>query len=382
MKGYSQLTAMLAITKASLKAIFRSPSAVVFSFAFPFIFILVFGFIGNNGVAPTYKIAIDKNSDTTNALFDSIKTSSRIKIVQFDDTAELRKALEKGKIAAVLTITKNSSDTPAYSYSIKSTTASNDKLPQLMPVIGGIVNKISNTKYTNRPIYAIDKTDYAYNKDIQVIREYKTIDFILPGQLGFSLLSSGVFGVAFMFFSLRNTLVLKRFFATPISRTYIVLGEGLARVLFQMFTAIIIIVVGRFFFGFTLIHGVETLLEMLFLSFLGLVVFMGFGFIISGIAKSESTIPPLANIITLPQFLLAGTFFSIDALPNWLQYIAKLLPLTYLNIAMRSVAFEGMHFWEVTTSVPFLHMQMPVVFILILWGIIAYTAAIKVFKWE
>jgi ABC-2 type transport system permease protein len=30
--------------------------------------------------------------------------------------------------------------------------------------------------------------------------------------LGFSLLSAGVFGVAFMFYSLRNTLVLKRFF--------------------------------------------------------------------------------------------------------------------------------------------------------------------------
>ena len=68
MQKYSQVRAMLAITKASLKAIFRSPSAVVFSFVFPFIFILVFGFIGNNGGAPVYKIVIDKNCDTINAL--------------------------------------------------------------------------------------------------------------------------------------------------------------------------------------------------------------------------------------------------------------------------------------------------------------------------
>ncbi len=40
---------MLALTKASLKAIFRSPSAVIFSFAFPLIFILVFGFLGGGG---------------------------------------------------------------------------------------------------------------------------------------------------------------------------------------------------------------------------------------------------------------------------------------------------------------------------------------------
>ena len=83
MQKYNQGKAMLAITKASLRAIFRSPSAVVFSFVFPFIFILVFGFIGDGGGVPVYKIAIDKNSDTSNALYDSLIVSNRIKIVRF-----------------------------------------------------------------------------------------------------------------------------------------------------------------------------------------------------------------------------------------------------------------------------------------------------------
>ena len=60
-------------------------------------------------------------------------------------------------------------------------------------------------------------------------REYKMIDFILPGQLGFSTLSAAVFGTAFVFYSLRQTMVLKRFFATPIKRPYIILGEALSR---------------------------------------------------------------------------------------------------------------------------------------------------------
>jgi len=42
---YSQFRAMLAISRASLRAILRSPSAVIFSLGFPLIFILVFGFI-------------------------------------------------------------------------------------------------------------------------------------------------------------------------------------------------------------------------------------------------------------------------------------------------------------------------------------------------
>ncbi len=370
MQKYSQVQAMMAITKASLRSIFRSPSAVIFSFVFPFVFILVFGFIGNNGGAPVYKVVIDKNSDTSNALFDSIKLSSRIKIVSFATKSDLQDNIVKGKITGVLKITKTGVENPAYTYNIKSSNASNDKWPQLLPVLDAIANKISNHKYTNRPTFAV--ADFNPQRDIETVREYKTIDFILPGQLGFSLLSSGVFGVAFMFFNLRTTLVLKRFFATPISRTYIVLGEALSRIIFQMLTAIIIILVGRYLFGFTLIHGFETLMEMLVLSFIGLLVFMGFGFIVSGLATSDSTIPPLANLITLPQFLLGGTFFSVEFFPKWLQPISNALPLTHLNTAMRSIAFEGLNLWDVRMEIG----------ILLLWGIVVYIGAVKLFKWE
>jgi len=72
-------------------------------------------------------------------------------------------------------------------------------------------------------------------------------------------------------------------------------------------------------------------------------VTLGFGFIISSTAKSESTIPPFANLFTMPQFLLGGTFFSIDVFPGWLQKICEILPLKQLNDAMRNVAFEGAH---------------------------------------
>lgn len=370
MHSYSQARAMLAITKASLKAQFRNKSSLLFGFAFPFVFILVFGFIGNNGGVPVYKIALAKNCDTVNTLYDSIKTSNRVKIVRFENEQELRSNLVKGKITGILNIKKNATEMPAYTYSIKTTSASNDKWPQFMPVMDGIVNKISNAKYMGRPTFAIP--DFNYKRDVEEIREYKTIDFILPGQLGFSLLSAGVFGVAFMFFNLRDALVLKRFFATPISRTYIILGEGLARVIFQMLTAVVIIVAGRFLFGFTLINGVFTFLEMMVLSFIGLVVFMGLGFIVSGFATSDSSIPPFANMLTLPQFLLGGTFFSVEAFPKWLQPISKALPLTHLNTAMRAVAFEGQNLWDVKTEIG----------ILILWGVLIYAVAVKVFKWD
>jgi ABC-2 type transport system permease protein len=367
MQQYSQLQAMLAITKAGLRTIFRSPSAVVFGFFVPFIFIVVFGFIGNSGGVPVYKIVISADSDTTNALYDSIKTNNRFKLVTFKDSAALRTNLEKGRIAGVLTIKKTNIESPACTYKFSSTTASGDKWPQVLPLLEAINTKISNKVFSGRPSYAVQN-----GLEVEELRQYRTIDFILPGQLGFSLMSSGVFGVAFMFFGLRNTLVLKRFFATPIQRTYIVLGEAIARVVFQMITAIVILLIGHWLFKFTLIYGVITFLQLLVLSFIGLLVFMGFGFIISGVAKNDSTIPMLSNLITLPQFLLGGTFFGVEAFPKWLQLIAKALPLTHLNTAMRAVAFEGQNLWDVKNEIG----------ILLLWGVIVYAIAIKVFKWE
>lgn len=367
-KPYNQWRAMLAISKASLTAMFRSPSTVVFSFAFPMIFILVFGFLGNGGGSPVYKIVLDKTGDTSNVIVDSLRRYKNIKFITDKTDEEIRTDLVKGRLTGIMKISKLPShdSTAHYLVTFNSTTASGDKLGTFLPFMENVINKI------DRSVFRDHQTVARIVPVIESVREYKTIDFILPGQLGFSLLSAGVFGVAFLFFNLRNQLVLKRFYATPISRTHIVLGEGFARVIFQMITAVVILAIGHFAFGFTFANGISTFLELLVLSFIGLVIFMGFGFIVSSLAKNESAIPPFANLITLPQFLLAGTFFSIDNFPKWLQPFCNILPLTHMNDAMRKVAFEGAHLTDCGKQLG----------ILGLWGVVVYAVAIKVFKWE
>lgn len=367
-KSYSQFKAMLAITKAGLISIFRSPSAVAFSFAFPLIFILVFGFLGGGGRV-SLRAAFAPDTDTANYLYKIINNIPGVNIVE-KPAQEINEDLVKGRLTAVISIQKNTAQTsPEYFINLKSSEAVS---PQNIAVLRSILTSIVSTADKRKYPGAATVAEISNNVEKIPGRTYRTIDFILPGQLGFSLLSAGVFGVAFLFFNLRQQLVLKRFFATPVSRTGIVLGEGLSRVIFQLITAVVILLVGYFFFHFTLVNGWLTFFELLVLSFIGLVVFMAFGFIVSGIAKSESTIPPLANIVTLPQFLLAGTFFPIDNFPKWLQPICQVLPLTHLNDAMRNVAFEGAHLTDCGRQLG----------VLVLWAVVAYAVAVKVFRWE
>lgn len=361
-KPYNHTKATLALAKASFRSIMRSPSAVVFTLAFPLVFILVFGFLGGGGVK--VDVALAPGSDLNNPVIKALENNNLVHVLINKTSEEIKKGLEKGQIDAVISVRKNAAGTPAYLADVQYTSASIDKGSIFKSVLHDMLYTI-NTRHTEPTIAKLQESTVQG-------RVYRTIDFILPGQLGFSLLSTGVFGTAFVFFSLRQNLVIKRFFATPVRRSSIVFGEGIARIGFALLGALFIILLGHFFFKFTLIHGALTVLNMLLLSIMGLIVFMGFGFVVSGVAKSESTIPPISNIITLPQFLLSGTFFSIDAFPSWLQPISRALPLTYLNDAMRKVAFEGAGLWDVKHQI----------LIIIVWGIGIYAVAVKVFKWE
>ncbi|MCD0490454.1 ABC transporter permease [Pedobacter sp. MC2016-14] len=359
---YNHTTATLALAKASFRSIMRSPSAVVFTLAFPLIFILVFGFLGGGGTK--VDLGITPGSNRQNPVIKALEQSSVIRLSTNLKQEELDNGLLKGNLDGVIDVQKNQAGMPAYIVNVTYTSASLDK--------GNILKSVLNNLLYTLNIKDLKPTVAEIRASTMQGRTYRTIDFILPGQLGFSLLSTGVFGTAFVFFNLRQTLVIKRFFATPVRKSSIVLGEGIARIGFTLLGAIFIILLGHFFFNFTLINGALTVLNMLVLATLGVIVFMGFGFVVSGLAKSESTIPPISNIITLPQFLLSGTFFSIDNFPSWLQPISRALPLTYLNDAMRKVAFEGAGLWDVRMQI----------LIILIWGLGIYALAVKVFKWE
>lgn len=361
---YNQWTAMWAICKATLRAIFKSPQAIFFSLFFPIVLIMVFGALAGGG-GKAYDIAFDSKSDTLSNIYFFIKSNALFDVNQGSEE-ELLDRLKKGRITAMIDVRKLPANAfgPQYEIHLKTTSAGQRELPAVREILESIINRITVGGVANK-IATVSEEEIPG-------RHYRMIDFYLPGMLGFSLIGSAVFGVAFVFFTLRETLVLKRMFATPVKKTFIVLGESLARVVFQLTTSIVLILFGTFFYHFTLAHGFVTFLELLVLSFLGITVFMGFGFIISSIAKNQNVIPMYANLFMFPQYFLSGTFFPKGLLPDGMQSIINYLPLTALNDSMRKVSFEGLHLLGVGKEIT----------ILIVWMLLAYGILIKIFKWE
>lgn len=346
---------MLAIARGSFKSILRSPSSVAFSLGFPLIFILGFVFLDNNN---HYRIPLGFSNaqDTTTAVYQKLGNIAGIELITGSED-KLTQLFKRNRLTASVHINKDSSITLSAPSYVK------------QGDVQVLQNLLQNSFATGAQQYS-----YVINEKVNTIegRQYKVIDFILPGQLGFALLGASVFGVAFLFFNLRQQLVLKRFFATPVSRTNILLGETLSRTVFQLIAATIVIVAGVLFFDFTLIYGFWTYLQIMILCVIALVVFMGCGFLVSGIANSSAAVPSLANIFTLPQFILAGTFFPIDNFPPWLQKICNVLPLTHFNDAMRSICFDGASLADRWFNV----------LVILIWGVIIYALAVRFFRWE
>ncbi|MDI3321857.1 ABC transporter permease [Pinibacter soli] len=366
-KSYSQLRAAFALAKASLLAMLRSPTSIVFSLLFPIIFIIVFGSMVDTTIVPL-KISVGPNSDTSNVIFESVKKIKNLTIVPNMSQDEAQEALQKGRLTAILRIKKNPifSQLPPYTILITSSPSSADAGVLLQTLLNNVVGSIDKAAFPSNSSVAI-----LHTKELPG-RVYRKIDFILPGQLGLSLLMAGVFGSAFLLFNLRQGLVLKRLSATPIKRSYIILGEMLSRLSFHVLSFIIMVGLGYFAFNYTLVNGLLTFFEMLLFSLFGLVIFMGIGFIISGVIQNESSVAPTANTFILPQILLCGLFFPIENYPHGLQAFCNILPLTLFVDGLRKIGFEGAHIWQLPWQV----------IGLIIWATALSVVAVKLFKWE
>lgn len=366
--GYSQSKALWAITRASFKAIFNQPAAIVFSLLFPIIFILIFGAFGNRGPA-NFKIAIDSNSDTSNIFYQSLKMNPQVRFIYYGDAkSKMDEDLEKGRITAIMTL-KESSDSsrPKFTVHTRTTSASANTFPAFKQTL-------EYTRLQFELQMSGVKTDFVEIEKpvISQVKQYRQIDFVLPGQLGFSILFSTLFGIAFTFFNLREQLVLKRFYASPVKRIHILLGIGMSRLFFQLINVVVLILFGHFFLNFTLQNGITTVLEMVALSVYMLFLLMGVGLIFSSIVKSDASIPLWINLFGFPQMMLSGTFFPIEVFPSWLQSICRVLPLTQFNDAIRKISFEGLHLTDCLKEIG----------IMGIWMIVIYAILSRVLKWE
>jgi ABC-2 type transport system permease protein len=162
--------------------------------------------------------------------------------------------------------------------------------------------------------------------------DYDFIDFFVPGMIGFTIMTSCIYGSIERNTKYRKDGILRKLLTMPISRADWILSKMLFMLFLSFISTSVILLVGVIIWGLSIKIDIFFFLIIVSTSFL----FSGMGMIISRFVKDEETADMAGGAITFPMMFLAGTFFPLDQMPIFLQNFAQVLPLYYVNEALRN----------------------------------------------
>lgn len=360
--------ALRSLTIASIKMYFRNTAALFFTMFVPIAFIGVFGLLSKSeGIKLTLDITNQSNSVLSRNIVEAIKN---VKTFQVSETSQQDAAdkLSKGKLDLQVIIPEDFGQVgqdgkilPNHIHALY-----NSAKPQNGQTANLIIEQIISR--TNAQIAGTPQLIVLEPAGVQT-KNLGSIDFLLPGILAISIMQLGIFSVAFAFVSLKTTGALRRLQATPTHPFNFIIAQAVTRLIVGVLQVVILTGLGIWLFGF---HLNGNPIEFLFVALMGVLLFLAFGFTVAGYAKDENSAAPIANLITFPMLFLSGTFFPRDAFPSWLTAITDYFPLTFLADALRRIANEGVHLIALGTDL----------LGMLVWGIIMFFVAVRVFRWE
>lgn len=143
----------------------------------------------------------------------------------------------------------------------------------------------------------------------------------------------------------RTSGTLERLLTTPLRRGELIGGYAAAFALVAIVQSAISTAVAMWVLGLDLDSPAEALLFAL----LGSVVGTALGLLASAFARTEFQAVQFMPLVIIPQILVCGLLVPVDQMPDPLQWLANVLPLTYSTDAFTSLA-NGEAFSERVTD--------------------------------
>ncbi len=162
--------------------------------------------------------------------------------------------------------------------------------------------------------------------------------FVAPGIMGMVVMMSLMTGLPHAISYEKDMGTLDGMLVAPINRSSIILGKVMAQTIRGMLQGTIILVLAMLVFDVK-IYG--SLFLVFFLLVLGVYGFVGLGILITSFADTEETASMIMMSLMFPMMIMSGVFFPMEQMPWFMQYVSKILPLTYSTTALRKVIVLG-----------------------------------------
>jgi ABC-2 type transport system permease protein len=176
------------------------------------------------------------------------------------------------------------------------------------------------------------KTQVLYNPDL------KTSWVMVPAIIGLILTFIGTIITSIGLVREREAGTLEQLAVMPIKPSTVILGKITPYFLLASLDMIIVTVLGVLLFGVPFNGNV---LAFALGGALFLFVVLGIGVFISTISQTTGQAIQTAFFVLMPQILLSGMIFPLEAMAAGVRWIGYLLPLTYFTIISRGVMLRG-----------------------------------------
>jgi len=320
-----------------LKSFYRERSAMFFTFAFPVILVLVFGtiFTAPEHLNIELPVQDQSRSESSAKLLEALAAGHTFKISQVPADADPTQYAREHEHNLLLVIPTDFallqqqrfaahgggvSVALTYIYDPSSTSV-NTKIQLLEMLVAAANQKVTGTPAFIKLVPA------------SILAEkYRFIEFFVPGIIAMAIMTSCLSNALNMNAELRQKGILRKLATTPITRADWLVSSILYQLILSVISTAAILVVSYVVFDVRLHIGLWLPLVVV----VEVITFVGIGGLLTPFAKEAESASAVANAFLFPMMFLSGTFFPVEMMPSFLQTFARLLPLYYVNEALRA----------------------------------------------
>lgn len=202
---------------------------------------------------------------------------------------------------------------------------------QASPIVKGVTYSVVDT-FNSQLIGVKDSTVDVNSESIEK-RDLGAADYYLPGYIAAFVMTNGIIGVTSNVSEFKRNGTLKRLAATPLKKRDWILSNILQQAVLAFILTAVMILLGVVLFGVQVYPGPLAMALIL----LGSLAFSSIGMVMGGIIKDVEAASGAGNAIAFPMMFLSGAFWPIEQMPNYLQTVAKMLPLYYFHQGLRNI---------------------------------------------
>lgn len=326
----------------------RDRPSLAIALAMPIMMMLVFGYAVNTDVDHITTVVFDQDiSSASRSLIKSFETTGTFDIIdRASSQKEIREFIDSGKAKVGLIIP------PDYHKDLirQESTAVQVLIDGSDPLVA---SKALSTAQMLVQVKSFDiqkerlekkgmnvdlELPIALSSRVWYNPDMESIKFNIPGLVGVILQNITVLLTAFALVRERERGTLEQLIITPIRPAELIIGKLVPYICIGLFDVLLVIALAVFLFHVP-IKGSFLLLMVLSVIFLWTA--LGFGLLISTIAKNQLQAMQASVALILPSILLSGFMFPRESMPGVIYFIGNFIPITYFLKILRGIILKG-----------------------------------------